>query len=243
MRCISILFALLLAATVHAEERKKAEPQYQPFPMGVTTSDWKTAYVPGLAGNVEAIDLATGNMIWRSPCKGRPVAIDGDRIYVLSPTDPKENPMPALRLTGISIKDGGKTVFTGERFQTGLDNVWNMRASIGTKIEDGWLYVSWEWEERSPICGYQLVGSRYSGKLPDFSHKRQESMAIDLASGKHLTGEMELEKSWTPKAEHDGIKYDVATRAADGKSYGIVSCLDKKAHKFWVYQVKAESRY
>src|SRR5438876_524457 len=72
--------SLLLAAS-RAAAAAPPPPTMLPLPGGaVAEPTGRTGFLPGAAG-LEAIDLATGDVLWHSAEAQRPLLLDGGRLY------------------------------------------------------------------------------------------------------------------------------------------------------------------
>src|SRR5262245_9627806 len=52
-----------------------------PFPGGILDPSGRTAYVAGAGGGLEALDLATGDVVWRTARAQVPLLVVGDCLY------------------------------------------------------------------------------------------------------------------------------------------------------------------
>ena len=115
MRQVLVIMGMLVAALgVRGEE--ELPPGREPakagwFPIGVADEKWQRVYVAGVDGEVEAIDLASGKTLFASASAAVPLAVAGDRVYVLGHKLDRKKGRLELRVLGMSIKAEGKYVF------------------------------------------------------------------------------------------------------------------------------------
>lgn len=77
------------------------------LPAGVAAPDQQIGYVGGIAGAIEALDLHTGESLWRAELAARPVLVFENLLVVLSPVEGKAN---ALKLIEIDRNNEGELV-------------------------------------------------------------------------------------------------------------------------------------
>jgi hypothetical protein len=110
IRFAALLLSLLAAGVGRAAPVPGAATRGVPFPGGVADADGKTAYVGCPKGRaIDAIDLATGEMRWRSTSAERPLAVVGNRLAALEPDGEKRN---AARIVLVNTRDGKEVLRT-----------------------------------------------------------------------------------------------------------------------------------
>jgi hypothetical protein len=86
-------------------------PPAQVLPGGIADAAGKTGYVTNETGGIDAIDLATGDLLWASKEGHRPVFVVGDRLYAEAPVQGRAN---ALRLVALDLTAKGARVFESD---------------------------------------------------------------------------------------------------------------------------------
>src|SRR5205807_4617303 len=95
----ALLLAVLAPAAAHAAPS---------FPGGVLDSTGRSVYLT--AGNgIVAIDLAGGEVLWRSDEASEPLFVVADRLYALAPTRTGR-----LFVRGFDLADRGQRVFESD---------------------------------------------------------------------------------------------------------------------------------
>ncbi len=151
------------------------------FPNGVADRDGKAGYVHAAAGGVEALDLATGKVLWNftEPC--RPLALMGDRLVCQAAEKGKAN---AIRLMMLDVRDKGKVLLRSDPI-TFPDWV-----SVGTTygrsftseaIPDGKDALVLRWEARAWYAG----GARPTPEIEARARKHERgAVRVHLDSGR-----------------------------------------------------------
>jgi hypothetical protein len=104
MRFATLLSALLLpGAGITAEVRATA------FPAGILDPSGRTAYVSNAAGGIDALDLITGDTIWRTNEAQVPLLVAGDRLYAQAGVMRNR-----LRVLVFDLGQKGKCVFESD---------------------------------------------------------------------------------------------------------------------------------
>jgi hypothetical protein len=156
---VPVLSLLLLATLGPAAPQPERDRGGRPFPFGVVAADGRTAYVSDDAGGVEAVELASGKVLWaaldtekktrpdiwerRRPAQ--PLALDGDRLAVLIGVEGQAN---AARVVVLDVGRRGQQVLSTDpiRFpdwvSVGLD--YGRTFDARGQMHKGDLYVRWE---------------------------------------------------------------------------------------------------
>jgi hypothetical protein len=71
-------------------------PASLPIPGGVADSEGRTGFITGSDGHIDALDLQSGNVLWRTAEQARPVALVGTRLAAWSPVPDKANRLRVL---------------------------------------------------------------------------------------------------------------------------------------------------
>jgi hypothetical protein len=107
---------LYLGLEPEAEAAPAALPEATPgkIPGGLVDAEWKRAFLPGENGQVEAIDLRTGKLLFASASRGQILALAGDHVYVLTATVDADSGDVQVRVLAMSITRQGKYVFASK---------------------------------------------------------------------------------------------------------------------------------
>jgi hypothetical protein len=153
------------AEEVAAFARLAAQPEPAvgsvPLPAGLTDAARRTGFSGNAFGGIDAVDLTTGELLWRNNEAGRPLLIDGGRLYAQAGT--RRN---RLRVLAFDLARRGECVFESDPVVfpgwvvTGEAPGRSFRA--GWRLEDGRLLLDWEaeaWSDgggRSPGLAFPL---------------------------------------------------------------------------------------
>jgi hypothetical protein len=97
MRAAPVLFLALLFPA--------AAPAAPPFPGGLLDSTGRSVFLAG-QGCIEALDLARGDVLWRTELASQPLLVAGDRLYALARSRGSR-----LHVRGFDLTDKGTHVF------------------------------------------------------------------------------------------------------------------------------------
>src|SRR3954469_26065126 len=97
-----------LSAVVLLAAARPTSPQgphrFAGLPGGVAAPAGKVGYVQAPSGGVDALDLATGKVLWQVAENCKPLGLAGDRLVCPTPEKGKAN---ALRILVLDTKDRG----------------------------------------------------------------------------------------------------------------------------------------
>src|SRR5918912_2862566 len=80
-------------------------PAYWKMPWGVADARGAWGFVPNRAGGIDALDLATGRVLWSTAEAPTPVALVGRTLVALAPDRVRRN---ALRVVTFDVEDKGR---------------------------------------------------------------------------------------------------------------------------------------
>lgn len=89
-------FFLLVSFGIAAPPLPPSPPSPQLLPQGIADAKGHIGYVAGASGGIEALDLATGKVLWQNQEAQRPLLLDGD--HLLAQAGVKRNRLRILRL-------------------------------------------------------------------------------------------------------------------------------------------------
>jgi hypothetical protein len=92
----------ILACVVLTAPRVRAST---PLPSGIADSAGRTGYFTMVRGHLEALDLQTGDTLWRSDAAHRALAIVGDRLFAFS------KPGEKVRIVALDLRARGEVIF------------------------------------------------------------------------------------------------------------------------------------
>jgi hypothetical protein len=198
LRSFSLLIAgLLVPGSVFpvaaAEKDKATAPKLLPG-KGVAGPDGKVGYVPNPAGGIDALDLATGKVLWQSTDANRPLAATATRLYAQAPVKDRAN---LVRVIGIDAANGKRLL---ESEPVGFPDWVSVAAAYGrsftssARLEGNNLLYSWE------ARAFYAGGARPS---PEKERRERRDAAgtarVDLDSGKVVAlADKEKEKPVSP---------------------------------------------
>ena len=103
-----LVFASLLLV-IPVNNSDSAKPVF--FPRGVADSAGRVGYVASADGQIGAIDLASGKLLWVTDVASRPLVITGDRLVAQSYVEGKPN---ALRIVALDVTRNGAPILTSD---------------------------------------------------------------------------------------------------------------------------------
>lgn len=175
MRSIALI-ALLMCGTVCSPQEMKSA---RPLPGdGVADPAGKVGFFPNTKAGIDAIDLATGKLLWSSKEGIRPLlAIEG-RLFVQKTEKPNQ-----VRVLVLDTKEGGKRMVESQPIvfpdwvsvSTALGRTFHGGARVN--IDGLWL----SWEARAFYAG----GARPTPEIEEAARKAASGVfRVDLDTGK-----------------------------------------------------------
>lgn len=99
---IPLLLLPLLACALVTTPRARA---HSPLPAGLADAAGRTGYLTMVRGHLEALDLQTGDTLWRNERAHRAVALAGDRLFAFT------RPGKEVRLLALDTRARGELVY------------------------------------------------------------------------------------------------------------------------------------
>ena len=137
---LTVLLSALPASAAPAPPARGWRPPFWMMPWGIASADGARAYVVGQSGKVEALDLATGKVLWTFEA-GKPLALVGRRLAVQVAVKDKPNTLHVVLLN-----EAGKQVGQSQPvvFPEGVEVSGDVRAFTSSAWSDGvHLYLDW----------------------------------------------------------------------------------------------------
>jgi hypothetical protein len=151
------------------------------LPAGVAGPDKRAGYVSDTAGGIQALDLAEGELIWRSQLAARPLIASENGLAVLGRATPeKEN---ALQVVLLDRQDQGKLLLESDAvifpdWASATINT-NESFSYGVRLDGDDLLLEWKAQAR------YRGGAPPSAYIQAQANKAATGLArIDLKTGK-----------------------------------------------------------
>jgi hypothetical protein len=169
----------------------QGRPSFAVLPGGVADRDGKTGYVQAPAGGVEALDLASGKVLWQTAETCKPVALAGDRLLCQAPEKGKAN---AVRILVLDTSAKGKLVRRSDPVEfpawvsvgTAHGRSFTSHAQLAGKDK-----LLLHWEARAFYAG----GAAPTPEIQERARKHAAGVAaIDLDSGRVTMGEKKAAK-------------------------------------------------
>jgi hypothetical protein len=205
----------LLGQGIHATAGKDSTLTARLLPGGgVLDPAGKVGYVPNPGGGIDALDLATGELLWRSEAAPRPLLATEDRLFVQAPVKGRANQVRVLVLDtaqkGKLLRESDLVTFP-EWVAIGAAYGRSFRSTAC--LEQGELYLVWE--ARAWYAG----GAAPPPKVERAARKEASGVArIDLKSGRVEA----LEGPQVPPKIPVQIPTEPATVKANGRVYTLV---------------------
>jgi hypothetical protein len=160
----------------------------QLLPCGVADPGGRTGFVANAHGGIDALDLATGELLWQIDGAKRPALADDDRLFAWAPAKPN-----GLRILAFKRQEGGRRLMESEPV---LFPEW-------VRVEDGpghSLTAHWRLEKGRLILDWE-ARSWYSGghATPQAEAENRRyadgQVRIDVETGKVETASAERQNS------------------------------------------------
>jgi hypothetical protein len=136
-----------------------AAPPAVPLPCGVADAAGRTGFLANPAGGVDAVDLATGDLLWDSPDARRPLLAADDRLFTWAPD--KAN---GLRVVVLDLTHKGKRLLESEPVAlpdwVHLDETTCRSFAARARLEKDRLTL--EWEARADGSPRRTAGGKAS---------------------------------------------------------------------------------
>lgn len=144
------------AVTLAAENQVVENSPFELLPGVVVDPAAERLYLMNPQGGIDALELATGKLLWTSRAAGKPLAAFDDRLAAQAEPTVGSRSLPIVLL---STKDGGRVVSTiAVPLSSGamlpfINNGMGAASSVQARVEPDGLLVSWTVTSRgiSPI--------------------------------------------------------------------------------------------
>jgi hypothetical protein len=176
MKCHLSCLLLVLCAAALAPAQEKTVPRRLPGG-GVADPAGKTGFFPNTSSGIDALDLATGNVLWTSKDANRPLLATENRLFA------QQGNANQVRLLVLDNSKDGKRVFESQPIvfpdwvsvQVAYGR--SFRSSARVDIKGLWL----SWEARAFYAG----GARPTPQIEKAARKEASGVArVDLDTGK-----------------------------------------------------------
>jgi hypothetical protein len=169
---------------------------------GVADADGKVGYFPNTTGGIDALDLATGQVLWSTQEANRPLLATKDRLYARTPVKGAAN---QVRVVVLDATQKGKRLLESRPVVfpawVSVGVAYGRSFTATARLADGKLLLAWQ--ARAWYAG----GARPTPEVERAARKQASGVArIDLRSGQvmYLTGE-KLPKEMPPQVP-DGLR-------------------------------------
>jgi hypothetical protein len=186
---------------------------------GVADPAGKVGFVPNTSGGIDALDLATGKLLWDTKEAPRPLLATADRLFAQAPVRGKSN---QVRLVVLDTAQKGKRLLESQplSFPDWVSvGVTHGRSFASTaRLGDGSLLLAWQ--ARAWYAG----GAAPTPEIERRARKAASGvMRVDLKTGKT---EM-LEGDTVPRGMPLGTPAEVRTATVAGRTFSL---LDRPAN-------------
>jgi hypothetical protein len=213
MRPTTLLVALVLVPAVHGKDATVT-----PLPGGIADPAGRTGFVASAAGGIDAVDLATGDVLWSTTEAQRPILVAGDHLYAQAGL--KRN---RLRILAFDLTRAGECKLESDPV---VLPPWVVTNDTPTHT----FTARWRLEKNQLILAWQASalpsGTGRPAPLPDTEERRhaEGEARIDLDTGK-VTLADRPEKTPappTPKMGRQLEKLAVRWQGVTGKTFTAV---------------------
>jgi hypothetical protein len=154
------------------------------LPCGVADAGGRTGFVANAHGGLDAVDLATGHLLWTVDGAKRPALVDDDRLFAWAPVDGN-----GLRVTAFDRANTGRRLMESEPVV--FPDWVNVEEGPGRSFKTRWRLdkgrLILDWEARAWYSG------RHSTAQAEAEARRSEAgqVCIDVQTGKAETAPAE----------------------------------------------------
>lgn len=174
MRCLIVCALLISFASIGFAQEKKATQHYLPGD-GLADPAGKIGFFPAKAGGIDALELATGKLVWTSIEGNRPVFASADRLYAQA-GDTNQIRIYAIDKHG-KLAIESQPIKLADWVSVKPDYGRSFRSSA--KVEGSMLYLSWE------ANAFYAGGAAPTPEIQKAARKSASGIArIDLGTGK-----------------------------------------------------------
>ena len=247
MRAIALFIALASFAmpAIAADKDAPTPPLVLPGG-GVADLDGKRGFLPNTTGGVDALDLATGKVLWTSKASSKPLIATADKLYVMVLDAEKGN---QIRLLALDVKNDGKKLAESE--------VVKLPEWVATSTTHGRSFQATAFQLGDTLLLTWAAKGWYAGGAVPPPEVEQEArkdaagvIAVELKDGKLVTVANEKFKA----AVAGKMAAEVNTIKRDGRTYTIndevvkgttsqvkryLEASDKDGKKLWQHELKA----
>jgi hypothetical protein len=240
-RCLLCLFLVPATfATIGLTDEKKPASQQLPGD-GIADPDRKIGFFPGKTGGIDALDLATGKLLWTSVGGTRPLLATADRVYA------QTGDTNQVRVIAIDSASGKLTL---ESQPIKLADWVSVKAEYGrsfsssAKVEGKALYLSWQ------ARAFYAGGARPTPEIEKAARKEASGVArVDLETGKievlekdkaakfPVTGEVVNPKVGNLTLTAKVLRSNNAKNPFEQKQ--MLQAMNESNQMVWQYEIKA----
>ena len=177
---LAALFAVAAGAPAAPVPPADPAPSFVSIPGGIVDPGNKVVYVTGESGNIEALNLEDGKLLWDSKDATKPLAVAGKKLIAQAPEKGKAN---AVRVVVLDGAEKGKKVLESDAVTfpdwvaTGLAHGRSFASSAVLERNDLLL----KWDARAWYAG----GARPTPEIEKAARKEAHGVArVNLESGK-----------------------------------------------------------
>jgi hypothetical protein len=175
-----VVLALFAGTFAAGQDQPKAiQPIRLPGP-GVADPAGKIGYFPSVSGGIDALDLATGKLLWTSKDAGRPLLATADRLFAHKDVAGKAN---QFRLVVLDATKGGKKLVETEPitlpYWVSVSVAYGRSYRSGARLEGDNLYIAWD------AHAFYAGGARPTPEIERAERKDATGVVrIEVATGK-----------------------------------------------------------
>ena len=163
-------------ATIGLTQEKKASPHYLPGGGAADPAD-KVGFFPNPTGGIDALDLATGKLLWSAIDANRPLVATADRLFAQAGTSNQ------VRILVFDTTKEGKLAVESQAIKladwASVQTAYGRSFRSSAKVEGNALYLSWE------ARAFYAGGARPTPQIEKAARKEASGAArVDLDSGK-----------------------------------------------------------
>jgi len=153
------------------------------FPRGIADPGGQTGYMANAGGGIDALDLLSGELLWRTDIASRPLLAFENRLAAQRPATDRVN---ALQIVVLDVTQGGRSVLTSDLV------VFPEWVSITTANEESFAFKVYT--DKSELVLDWQAHARYRGGAPPPPHILEQATrdAAGIARINLETGKVEM---------------------------------------------------
>jgi outer membrane protein assembly factor BamB len=190
-----LLLTMLGGGLALAAPVRRHDGESVPLPLGIADAGGKAGFLANAKGGIDAVNLATGELLWESTAAGKPLAVEGGKVAALQPVAGKAN---VVEIVFLDATDG-KQVLVSDPVVfpewVSVELTHGRTFTSSARVQKGVLLLSWE------AHAFYAGGAAPTPEVIRRAKKEASGVArIDCATGKVAMDRAAVEQPELPEA-------------------------------------------